>query len=133
MIINRGTDSSVRNEYQCFRKVVLFSGKLDLYGNDLNLGTTGVIEGETNNSNITSSSGGEIISTSDLIVPLNENPGNLGAVISSTAILGTTEIRRGHIAQSFSGGNGIQRYFQITPATNTSLDATLDLCISILS
>ncbi|MCB0847845.1 MAG: T9SS type A sorting domain-containing protein, partial [Bacteroidetes bacterium] len=29
------------------------------------------------------------------------------------------------IAQSFSGGNGIQRYFQITPATNTSLDATL--------
>jgi Secretion system C-terminal sorting domain len=55
------------------------------------------------------------------------NPGNLGAVITSAQNLGSTTIRRGHIAASnvVASKPSINRYFDITPTNNTGLNATL--------
>jgi hypothetical protein len=48
-------------------------------------------------------------------------------VISSTAKLGATIIRRGHAIQTGIGGtnNSIQRYYDILPTNNNNLKATV--------
>ena len=50
----------------------------------------------------------------------------MGAILTTAVNLGSTEIRRGHAVQSgLSGATSILRYFDITPTTNTGLNATL--------
>jgi large repetitive protein len=51
------------------------------------------------------------------------NVGGLGAVITSSANMGSTTIIRGHTSQG--GSQSILRYYDITPTTNTGLNATL--------
>ncbi|MDD5571939.1 MAG: T9SS type A sorting domain-containing protein, partial [Bacteroidales bacterium] len=58
------------------------------------------------------------------------NPGNLGAVLTSSANLGSTNIKRGHAEQTstdpiYAGFKSILRYYDITPTNNTGLNATL--------
>ena len=98
-------------------------GLLILNYSDLELG--GSILGETESTRVTGTEGGAIIKTLNLNMPTDENPGNLGAVITSSANLGSTIIRRGHVQLVNEGGTGIYRYFEIIPANNTNLDATL--------
>lgn len=105
---------------------VQFSGgMINLNGFDLDLGTTGVLISETESSRITGVSGGEIVLTTSLNAPSSANPGNLGALISSTQNLGSVTIRRGHKPYSITGNNTVTRYYQITPANNSGLSATL--------
>ena len=60
--------------------------------------------------------------------PTGLNVAGIGAVLTTATNLGNTEIRRGHTLQSgLNGGTSIKRYFDITPTTNTGLDATLVL------
>jgi len=60
--------------------------------------------------------------------PIGLNVAGIGAVLTTATNLGNTEIRRGHTLQSgLNGGTSIKRYFDITPTTNTGLDATLVL------
>lgn len=91
---------------------------LDGFGNLIN---------ESENSRAFTFGTGYIQATRELNSPSSVNAGNLGAIISSTKNLGTTIIRRGHQVQSniYSSNNSIQRYFDISPANNTSLKATL--------
>jgi hypothetical protein len=92
----------------------------------LDLGSTGMIKGESNHSSITAVRGGAIKITALLNAPRSVNPGNIGVELTSPANLGSTVISRGHVQQTGSDGEiSIQRYFEITPAMNTGLDASL--------
>ena len=98
-------------------------GLLILNYSDIELG--GEILNETAANRITGTEGGAIIKTLTLDNPSNENPGNLGAVITSSSNLGSTIIRRCHVQQNNGSGTGIFRNYEIIPANNTNLDATL--------
>ena len=103
------------------------TGLLDLNNNNIDLGTTGTVNGESETSRLIGISGGYIQINNTLNAPSSANPGNLGAIITSTQNLGSTTIRRGHQSQTNSGGTGssILRYYDISPATNSGLNATL--------
>src|SRR5688572_16545535 len=106
--------------------VNLTSGLLDLNGNILFLITNAVLIGESPTSRITGTSG-YVEGSQVLNAPVSQNPGNLGAFISSSENPGLVIIRRGHQSQTNAagGGNSILRYYDIQPANNTALNATL--------
>ena len=111
---------------QVDNELQMTSGNLDLNNNDLQLGSSnGTITGESVASYIHGSSGGEVIKIVDLNAPNDENPGNIGASISSSANLGSTTIYRGHVVQDVNGETSIERYYDFVPTNNTGLDATL--------
>jgi Secretion system C-terminal sorting domain len=89
----------------------------------INLGTTGSLNGESATKRITGRTGGYIEAIRTLNAPSNSNPGNLGAVISSAANMGSTIVRRGHVTQA---NGSVFRYFDIMPTNNTGLDASLN-------
>ena len=68
---------------------------------------------------------GHIETTRDLFAPGFENVGGLGFVINSAANLGSTQIIRGHAAQTGNGNQGILRYYEVSPANNAGLNADL--------
>jgi hypothetical protein len=107
--------------------IVFTSGLLDLNNNNITLSPSSLITGETENTRITGTNGGYVQITVSLNAPASVNPGNLGATISSTNNLGTTTIRRGHVSQSKTGSPNfsINRYYDISPANNSTLNATL--------
>jgi hypothetical protein len=109
------------------QRILFSSGFLNLNGFDADLGTTGSLENENENSRVTGPNGGEVLFSTVLNAPIAINPGNLGAVITSTQNLGNVIIRRGHEAQVIGGpaGNSLFRYYDIIPTSNTSLNATL--------
>lgn len=106
-------------------EVQFSQGYIDLNSYDLDLGNLGQLVGESATSNIIGPAGGEIIRTATLNAPSAVNPGNLGAQISSSQNLGTVVVRRGHQAQTLSHANSILRYYVISPANNSGLNATL--------
>ena len=103
------------------------SGLLDLNNSVLNLGTTGLVNGETETSRIFTLGNGYVQVINLLNMPVSANPGNLGAIISSTKNLGSVTIRRGHLAQANVSGTtpGIRRYYDIMPINDNGLKATL--------
>ena len=98
-------------------------GLLMLNYSDVELG--GDILGETESTRITGTDGGAIIKMVTLNNPSTENPGNLGAEITSSSNFGSTTIRRSHVQQVNGSSNSIFRYYEIIPDNNTNLDATL--------
>lgn len=102
-------------------------GYLNLNGFDIDLGSTGILTNENEVSRITGINGGQVLLTTTLNAPTSVNPGNLGAIITSTQNLGAVIVRRGHRSQqnAFGSGNSILRYYDILPANNTGLNATL--------
>jgi len=103
------------------------SGLLELNNFSIDLNTTGTLNGEGENSRTIGANGGYIQIVNTLNAPNNTNPGNLGAVITSSQNLGSVTIKRGHRSQTngSGGGNSILRYFDIEPANNSGLNATL--------
>ena len=103
------------------------AGKIDLNGFNILLSPAALLIGETENSRITGSNGGYVEITNVLNAPAAVNPGNLGAVISTAANMGSTRIRRGHQSQTNGSntGNSIFRYYDIEPANNAGLNAIL--------
>jgi hypothetical protein len=99
------------------------AGNLNLNGKNIYL--EGSISGETEASRVWGPLGGEIVMEVELNAPSSANPGNLGIEITSAANLGLTTIKRGHARPSSGSGYGIYRYFDLSPANNTALDATL--------
>lgn len=118
---------SLQQTIRATGKIVFTSNFIDLNGHNISLGTTGFLEGESETSRITSSSGGVVFLSVNLNAPSAVDPGNLGAIITSAQNLGNTVINRGHQSQVNSGGTGssILRYYDITPTNNTGLNATL--------
>jgi hypothetical protein len=103
--------------------VQLTSGDINLNGKLLELGTVGILIESAGNT--VKGSSGTIKITRTLNAPLSENVAGMGAEITSTADLGSTKITRGCTEQSGNENTGIKRYFDITPTTNTGLNATL--------
>src|SRR5687767_7362843 len=101
------------------------SGLFNLNTNNILLHPTAYLAGESETSRITGTNGGFIEITSNLNAPVSQNPGNLGAIITSSQNPGSTIIRRGHMAQPVGNQNSINRYFDIIPTNNASLNFTL--------
>ena len=121
-----GDPVALNNAIQINNNLSFSTGKLNLNDNDLTLGNSnGKILGEFGFNYIYSTNGGEIIKTVDLNSPTNENPGNIGVNITSSANLGTTTIKRGHVIQDVNGETSIDRYYDISPFNNSGLDATV--------
>ncbi len=97
------------------------SGNLDVNNYNCSLGASATLS-ETSSNEVMN---GTISIDKKLNAPSSFNAGNLGAEITSTADLGTTTITRGSAVQTANGNNSIRRYFDITPTTNTGLNATL--------
>jgi hypothetical protein len=112
---------SVKNQ------VKFTAGILNLNGYDIDLLSTGTLINETEASRIGGTNGGKVKITTTLNVPNAANPGNLGAVFTSTENFGSVSIQRGHQSQINDQGTGtsIFRYYEITPTNNASLKATL--------
>ena len=109
--------------------VFFTSGFLNLNGFDLDLETTGRLNDEREDSRVVGPNGGRVIFSTNLNIPTNANPANLGAIITSDQNLGKVTIRRGHQSQpNIAGsGNSVLRYYDILPDNNTNLNATLRL------
>lgn len=127
--INKGAASSVvlQRPVNVSQQINFLAGNLDLNGFNLDLGNTGSLNGEQETSHVIGASGGTISFNTLLNAPSSANPGNLGILITSSQNLGNTIIRRGHQSQASLNGSGssVLRYYDITPAVNSSLNATL--------
>lgn len=108
-------------------KIKFNEGMIDLNGHVLFLNSEAFLDTESGTSGCIATSGGYIELTAVLTQPVNVNPGNLGAIITTAQSPGKTIIRRGHIAQQNSngGGSSILRYYDILPQQNTRLSASL--------
>ena len=127
--INKSAGSSLvlQRSTNVNHRIVFTSGFINLLNSDLDLGTAGYLDGENENSRITTTGTGHVMITTTLNAPNYANPGNLGAFITSTQNLGSVTIRRGHQSQTNTSGlrSSIRRKYDITPANNTNLNATL--------
>ncbi|NVO02604.1 MAG: T9SS type A sorting domain-containing protein [Bacteroidetes bacterium] len=111
--------------------LVMTSGDLYLNNKNADLGLTGIIQNETNSNKIWDdyiNGTGTISVTRNNITPVTgESFGNIGIIITSNQSLGNTLVTRGHKQQlsTSPAGSSIYRYFDIAPANNTGLNATL--------
>ena len=128
LVLNKtANDALLGNNISIAGSLNMTLGNLQLNNFTADLGTTGVITGESTTSYITGTSGGLITRTATLNAPSNENPGNIGIGITSGANLGVTTITRGHVEQMVSPTQpSILRYYIVQPANNTGLNATVE-------
>jgi hypothetical protein len=104
--------------------LTIASGYLDLFGDTITLGPSAFLS-ESPGQTVRGSSG-IITTTRSLDHPDSVNVAGMGAILSSGANLGATKVGRGHAEQhDTSWCRSILRYFDILPANNTGLDATL--------
>jgi Secretion system C-terminal sorting domain len=126
--VGTGNTFSLQHPVSVVSQVAFTSGLLDLNNNNLNLGSTGLLTNESDSSRIIGPLGGEVVATATLNAPSGANPGNLGAIITSSQDLGSTTISRGHQSQVISGTRmSILRYFDIAPTNDVGLNAGLSL------
>jgi hypothetical protein len=124
---NNGASVVLLGPINVSNRILFTLGLLDISHHDVNLGAGAYLDGEHENSRITSLSDGKVVVTATLNAPSAANPGNLGAIITSAQNMGTVTIRRGHQSQTNSSGLGssIRRNYDISPANNSGLNATL--------
>lgn len=108
-------------------QVVFTNGIINLNNRVLTLNANALLMNESETSRIYDAMGGYVEISKPMIAPAAENPGQLGAIITSTEDLGSVTVRRGHQPQTNGAGTGtsILRYYDISPANNTALNATL--------
>ncbi len=124
IVINQPADVMLAGNINIGDTLTMIKGNLQLNNFTIDLG--GHIKGESDLSSVTGTGGGAVRITTKLKAPHEVNPGNIGVELTTAANLGTTVIERRHVQQTLAKGvQGIQRYFQISPATNTSLNATV--------
>jgi Secretion system C-terminal sorting domain len=90
---------------------------------NIDLGSTGVLNGECNSRRITGLTGGYIQRTQTLQAASAVNPGNMGIEITSVVDLGNTIVRRGHMLIPGIPAGSISRYYDVIPSNNSELDA----------
>jgi hypothetical protein len=108
--------------------LTMTGGNLALNGRKLIMSETASIVNEANNKRIFGTSGTVETTRTFGSFLSSENFGNIGIIVSTAVAPGVTTIKRGHTQQIGIGNNGsIYRYFDILPATNTGLNATLTM------
>ena len=124
LTINKaGGDVQLSNNITVNGTLTLTSGDVDLNGKTITLGSSATLS-ETAGNTVKGTTG-SITTTRSINAPSSNNIGGMGAELTSSADLGSTIITRGHTAQTGDNNTGITRYFDITPTTNTGLNATL--------
>ena len=127
--INKTSNQSVslHKTISAGNTVSFTSGFLNLNGFDLDLETTGHLDGEREDSRVMGPTGGNVVFSVNLNSPTNSNPANLGIFITSDQNLGDVTIRRGHQSQANipGAGSSVLRNYNILPANNTNLNATV--------
>ncbi|HSC36595.1 MAG TPA: T9SS type A sorting domain-containing protein [Chitinophagaceae bacterium] len=110
-------------------QLIMGAGNIELTDKNVQLGNTGSLSGESETSHITASNGGYLYAYADLNAPNAVNIANLGATISSPLNLGTVYITRKHFSANIAaaGGKTVLRNYDIHPAVNAGLQATLSL------
>ena len=96
-----------------------------LNGYNIDLSSTGTIVGESNTDRIYGTSG--VITTTRSLSNISAlDVAGMGIVLTTAANMGSTTIQRGHSARSGTGltNTTILRYFNISPTTNSGLNAT---------
>jgi len=108
-------------------ELFFMGGSLDLNGQEVDLGQTGRLIGESETNRALNGGGltARIHATRTLNAPSLANPANLGLIISSGANLGVTEVSRYFEAQSVGAATSIERSYRIAPTNNANLNATL--------
>ncbi|RYG29015.1 MAG: hypothetical protein EOO01_38860, partial [Chitinophagaceae bacterium] len=111
---------SILQNLSVSNRVIFEGGLLNLGVRNLDLGTTGSLVNESEVSRIYSNESGEVVARRTLNAPQQENPGALGAFITSSEDMGEVIIKRGHLSQTNGNGQGnsILRYYEIVPANN---------------
>lgn len=122
-----GATFSLHSNLSVVSNVNFSGGLLNLNNSVLDLGSTGSLTSESEASRAFTTGSGYIQALGVLNNPSSVNMGNLGAVITATANLGNTIIRRGHAVQTGVSGsnNSVSRFFDIIPTNNQNLKATL--------
>ena len=122
-----GASVKLQKDMEVSGHISFNSGMLDLDGHHISLQSTALLLNESENSRINSAAGGEVAINVLLNAPVAVNPGNLGAVITSTANMGNVKVSRGHKPFLMNANNqySIARYYTITPTNNQNLNATL--------
>lgn len=105
------------------------SGQIQLNGQQLQLIGSAILQGESETSRITGVTGGSVYASAVAVNAPNQlNIGNLGAMLTSSADLGTVTITRSHVPAVNPINNslqGIQRTFFILPENDAALNANL--------
>jgi hypothetical protein len=126
IVVNKnGNNVQVNQNIRINGNLTFTEGGVELKAGDIDFGTTGSLQNETE-FNKAFGTGGKLIATATLNAPTGVNPANLGAIITSTQNLGVTTVKRAHnifTALPLS----IQRNYDISPTNNTALNATLRL------
>jgi hypothetical protein len=104
-------------------------GSIDLKNAQLELiYPGGLLQQETGANRLFTNGTGMIYIQQSLNAPNGVNPGNLGAVITTMQDAGLVTIQRGHAVQTTAAqAKSIKRYYLITPANNSNLNATVRL------
>ncbi|MBI1835832.1 MAG: fibronectin type III domain-containing protein [Flavobacteriia bacterium] len=97
-----------------------------LNGKNISLSSTGTLTGESNTDRIYGITG-SITTTRNINAPSALNVAGLGLTLTSIANLGSTTITRTHREYSNSAFTSILRNYQISPTTNSGLDATINV------
>ena len=128
LVVNKTTSSfnvTLGSDITVSNQVNLLSGNVELNGFDLDLGSTGSLVNETASNRVTGLSGGTIRATRNLNAPSDVDVAGLGAILSSSANMGSTEVIRKHNQVVFGIGYGLNRRYEIHPTNNSSLNAKL--------
>lgn len=126
IVKTNNTKVLLNNNVNINHSINFVSGQLDMNGRNVFLASSAYLNNETEVNRITGTNGGYVQIVETMNSPTLSNPGNLGAIITSTANLGSVTIRRGHTAQSGTGISGsINRYYSIVPDNNNNLNATI--------
>ena len=118
------------NDISVTGNVTMTSGKINLNGKILDLGTTGTLINETNINKIYSTTSLSYVKVTRTIGSgISINPGNIGLLMVTTNALGSTEIRRrNEIVDVGSSNMSINRVYSVFPSTNNgSLNTTLNV------
>ncbi|WP_127124527.1 T9SS type A sorting domain-containing protein [Pseudoflavitalea rhizosphaerae] len=127
--INKQAGAKLILEKDCSiaTEVNFMKGFLDLNEHTLYLQPNAILKNEQAGSRIIGNNGGAVQLTILLKQPSNLNPGNLGLIISTATDPGLTVIRRSHQVFRNGGGSSINRSFELSPASNTGLNASITL------
>lgn len=122
MTINNPAGVTVTQNFSLPGLLNIVSGDLELNGKVITLLGSGSLS-ETAGNTVKGNTG-YITTTRSINAPNALNIAGLGAVITSSANFGLTEVRRGHTIQTTPGGPSIRRYYVIRPDNNSGLNAT---------
>jgi hypothetical protein len=125
-LVNKtGSSISLAHNIGIANTLTMGDGHVNLNGFDLNLGTTGSITGERPLSRVLGPAGGFLIRSAVLNAPDKVSPGNIGLEITTASNPGLVTLKRGHQSLQLAGGFSIQRFYDISSASNIGDNATL--------